>query len=90
MREKSTKSEQGKKKILLKKCYTYLCDNFEHFKTQNKIKVALELVKKDFMSTAPLVAINHYTQIWNSTEEKAKDVGIDGKVHIRSQAEMPT
>jgi hypothetical protein len=41
-----TKEEKAARKNLLGKCYTYLCDNFHKFNETNKIRIALELVKK--------------------------------------------
>ena len=42
-----SKEQQRKRDKLLDKSYTYLSDNFHKFLTFNKIKIALELVKKD-------------------------------------------
>lgn len=44
---KETQEEQFAKKDLLRKCYSYLRDNFHKFKQEKQIKIALELVKKD-------------------------------------------
>jgi hypothetical protein len=45
--DKSTKEEQNKRKSLLGKCWTYLNDNFDKFSEPDRIKISLELCKKD-------------------------------------------
>jgi hypothetical protein len=45
--KKSTYKEQDKKSSLLNKCWSYLDDNFHSFTEPNKIKISLELCKKD-------------------------------------------
>jgi len=41
------KKEQTIKELFIGKCWEYLNDNFFKFKETNKIKIALELCKKD-------------------------------------------
>lgn len=43
----TTHEEKRNKKLLLKKGWEYLNDNFHKFSEDNKIRIALELVKKD-------------------------------------------
>jgi len=42
-----TSTESYIKKEVLSKCWSYLNDNFHKFSDTNKIKIALELSKKD-------------------------------------------
>jgi len=42
-----TSQEEYKKRDLIDKSYSYLCDNFHKFSDGNKIRIALEIVKKD-------------------------------------------
>jgi len=44
---KLAKNEQSIKKLFVGKCWSYLNDNFHKFNERNKIKIALELCKKD-------------------------------------------
>jgi len=48
------------------------------------LKLTNRLKEKD-----ALIQINQYTQIWNRTADKAKDVDANGRVHLRNQKEMP-
>lgn len=41
------KHEKSVKALFVGKCWTYLSDNFQKFSETNKIKIALELSKKD-------------------------------------------
>ena len=43
----TTKAEKSVKELLVHKSWTYLHDNFHKFNERNKIKIALELCKKD-------------------------------------------
>lgn len=43
----TTKREKKTKEIVLGKCWKYLDDNFHKLSQSNKIKIALELCKKD-------------------------------------------
>lgn len=42
-----TKEEKGYKERVVRKCWEYLNDNFHKFSEANKLRVSLELVKKD-------------------------------------------
>jgi len=44
---KLAKNEQSIKKLFIGKCWSYLDNNFHKFNERNKIKIALELCKKD-------------------------------------------
>jgi len=41
------KSEKTIKELFIGKCWSYLCDNFHKFSETNKIKISLELCKKN-------------------------------------------
>jgi len=43
----TTKSEKTIKELFIGNCWEYLRDNFHKFNETNKIKIALELCKKD-------------------------------------------
>ena len=40
-------AERSKRDLLVNKCWSYLHDNFHKFDQDNKIKISLELCKKD-------------------------------------------
>jgi hypothetical protein len=42
-----SKSEKTIKELFVGQCWSYLSDNFHKFNETNKIKIALELCKKD-------------------------------------------
>lgn len=51
---------------------------------------AVEMLAKHLkLLSDTTVIVNHYTQIWNNAEKKAKDVRPDGRVHIGNQTEVP-
>lgn len=39
--------EKGKRNLLIGKSWEYLCDNFHKFSEDNRIRIALEIVKKN-------------------------------------------
>lgn len=43
----AAKGEKTIKELVIKNCWQYLYENFHKFKEPNKIKIALELCKKD-------------------------------------------
>lgn len=43
----TTKREKSIKELFIGQCWSYLNDNFHKFNERNKIKIALELCKKD-------------------------------------------
>ena len=45
------KSEKSIKQLFIGNCWAYLNDNFHKFTETNKIKIALELCKKDMPTT---------------------------------------
>jgi hypothetical protein len=67
----NTKDSQRVKKELLPKCYEYLNNNFHKFKQDNKIKVALELVKKDMITKlqGEGFGTSNYTQVFAGMSE---------------------
>ena len=42
-----TKAEKSKRNLLIGKTWEYLCDNFHKFNEENRIRIALELCKKN-------------------------------------------
>jgi len=42
-----TLSEKSKRNLLIGKTWEYLCDNFHKFNEENRIRIALELCKKN-------------------------------------------
>jgi len=42
-----TLAEKGKRNLLIGKSWEYLCDNFHKFTEDNRIRIALEIVKKN-------------------------------------------
>lgn len=42
-----TLAEKSKRNLLIGKTWEYLCDNFHKFSEENKIRISLELVKKN-------------------------------------------
>lgn len=70
MRTKSTKQQQGYRKRVLTKCWSYLDDNFHKFKDGVKIKVVLALCTKDLPSKIEGEGfdIKHYTQIFENLD----------------------
>lgn len=43
----TSKAEKSVKTLFIGKCWEYLSNNFQNFSETNKIKIALELSKKD-------------------------------------------
>lgn len=43
----TTKAEKTVKQLLIGKCWNYLFDNFHKFHSDHRLKIALELCKKD-------------------------------------------
>jgi len=71
-----TKEEKQARKELLNKCYSYLCDNFHKFNETNKIRIALELVKKSMPSDINLggqenspIIVKVQDMVFNQTDE---------------------
>ena len=89
----TTTEEKQAKKELLNKCWTYLRDNFHKFNDTNKIRVALELVKKD-MPTQLEGEIGHrITQMPAVTIDGKPleyDIGVDSTEDVVDTEEADT
>lgn len=70
-----TREEQQVKKQLLGKCYNYLNDNFHKFKEASKIKIAVDLIKRDMPTS-----LEHSGEI---TYTKMGDIVVEREGHNR-------
>ena len=64
-----TREEKQARDILIDKSYTYLTDNFHKFTETNKIKVALEIIKKAMPTQLEHSGELKYTQMTHITVE---------------------
>jgi hypothetical protein len=69
-----TREEQQIKKEVLGKCWQYIRDNFHKFKEDKKIKVALELIKKDIPAQLEHSGEVSHNVFFDEMLRKAKEV----------------
>ncbi len=75
----TTKQEKAIKELFVGKCWNYLDDNFHKFKEYNKIKVALELCKKDIYS--PLIDQSSHLHLTNNINlEEFRKLPVQDKI----------
>ena len=82
----TSKSEKSIKELFIGKCWVYLNDNFHKFTETNKIKVALELCKKD-VAVDLNIATPNIKIVWEAdgktTEITPQPVaGMDGQEQV--------
>lgn len=74
----TTKEEKSIKVLFIAKCWEYLNDNFHKFSEGNKIKIALELSKKDIPQVIEgEVKYTQMTTIRVETKPMELDLGED-------------
>lgn len=57
--------------------------------SQKDVADLLEQLRGEIEGKDTLIQVNTYTQIWNRTAEKTKEVDALGRVHIRNKTEVP-
>lgn len=65
---------------ILIKCYNYIEQNYHKFTKTEKIRVALELIKKQMGDSQPKEGDVY--NIYNDFRTKARDLGADGIRHL--------
>ena len=68
--------EKAAREDLIHKCYTYLRDNFHKFNDTNKLKVALELVKKSIPTNIE-GEMNHKVTMMPAVKIGGKEMELD-------------
>jgi hypothetical protein len=71
----TTKHEKSIKELFVGECWSYLRKNFRKFSQTNKIKIALELCKKDAQAALPPIIVNPLPSVKINGKDMEVDIG---------------